>query len=455
MPSVPPDSDPSSGAQPAVVPNLEVQPRPSTIATDYPEFRLLMGAHACATMCTRILFFWAPFAIAKEYPNEPLYLGLLGLVQAIPALSLAIIGGYVADKFDRRNLLRSTLTLQLLSACGMAGASYLSGSSLLVAIFFCMFCLGVARGFAEPTMPSLEAQIVPRLAAVSAATWTTIVWHACAVVAPLLAGALVQYVGNLSAFLCSIAFAAGALVFISKVGTKPLPSRSVPLPSRSASPSSQLPQRESVLESISAGWRYVLGRQILWSSMALDLFAVLFGGAIAMLPLYAEHILHIGPVGLGALSAAPMLGALFCALLCIRFPPRAHAGKILLCSIFGFGLCMIVFALSRNFYLSCAALFLSGVLDGVSVVIRKSILRLYSPDHMRGRIAAVNSVFIGASNELGELESGVAAHLLGLVPSVWLGGLTTLVIVVTVAIFGKEVRDFDLRRIHNDDEPHS
>jgi len=126
MPNVPPESEPRSGATGAAIPKLEVKPRPSNVATDYPEFRLLMGAHACATMCTRILFFWAPFAIAKEYPNEPLYLGLLGLVQAIPALSLAIIGGYVADKFDRRNLLRSTLTLQLLSACGMAGASYLA-----------------------------------------------------------------------------------------------------------------------------------------------------------------------------------------------------------------------------------------------------------------------------------------------------------------------------------------
>jgi MFS family permease len=179
--------------------------------------------------------------------------------------------------------------------------------------------------------------------------------------------------------------------------------------------------------------------------MALDLFAVLFGGAIAMLPMYADQILHTGPVGLGVLNASPMLGALVCAIACIRFPPRAHAGKILLVSIFGFGLCMIVFALSQSLILSVIALFLSGVLDGVSVVIRKSILRLYSPDGMRGRIAAVNSVFIGASNELGELESGLAAHWLGLVPSVFLGGIATLCIVVTVSLFGKEVRQFDMR----------
>lgn len=422
------------------VSNLEWKPRPSTLATDYPEFRLLMMVHACATMCTRILFFWAPFAIAKEYPNEPLYLGLLGLVQAIPALSLAIVGGHLADHLDRRNLLRGTLALQWVCVLGMAAASFLSGTAMLLGVFVCMFGLGVARGFTEPTMPSLEAQIVPRMAAVSAATWTTIVWHACAVIAPLLAGLLIHFFGNLAPFAVSLGFASAAMVFILRIAPKPIPIRTHP-------------DRESILQSITAGWKFVLQRQILWNSMALDLFAVLFGGAIAMLPLYAKHILMVGPIGLGFLSAAPMLGALLCAIACIRFPPRGHAGKILLSSIFGFGLCMIVFSLSTNFFLSCGALFFSGVLDGVSVVIRKSILRLYSPDHMRGRIAAVNSVFIGASNELGELESGVAAHLVGLVPSVFLGGITTLAIVMAVAIFGKEVREFDMRTPPHEEDP--
>jgi MFS family permease len=384
-----------------------------------------------------MLFFWAPFAIASEFPNAPLYLGYLGLVQAIPALSLAIIGGHFADKFDRRNLLRYTLALQLLSVLGMAAASTLSGYSLLAAIYLCMFWLGVARGFSEPTMPSIEAQIVPRMAAVSAATWTTVVWHACAVIAPLLAGTLIAWVGSSAAFACSIAFALLALVLVSKIRPKP---------------HAALRHQESLSESITAGWKFVLNRQILWTSMVLDLFAVLFGGAIAMLPLFAKHVLFVGPVGLGFLSAAPMSGALLCALVCIRFPPRGRAGRVLLVSVFGFGVCMIVFALSTNFYLSCLALFLSGVLDGVSVVIRKSILRLYSPDHMRGRIAAVNSIFIGASNELGELESGVAAHLLGLVPSVWIGGVATLTIVLGVAIFGGELRRFDLRTLRHEEE---
>jgi MFS family permease len=171
-----------------------------------------------------------------------------------------------------------------------------------------------------------------------------------------------------------------------------------------------------------------------------------------MLPLFAKHVLFVGPVGLGFLTAAPMLGALLCALVCIRFPPRGLAGRTLIICVFGFGVCMIVFALSTNFYLSGIALFFSGALDGVSVVIRKSILRLYSPDPMRGRIAAVNSIFIGASNELGELESGVAAHWLGLVPSVWMGGVATLVIAAGVAIFGTELRRFNMRAVHQDDE---
>lgn len=406
-------------------------PRHSTHATDFPEFRLLMVAHACSALCTRTLFFWAPFAIAKAYPDEPIYLGYLGLIQAIPALSLAILGGHFADRMDRRQLLRSAYALQWLCALGMATSVYLNGPWLLTVLFISMFFLGVARGFADPTMPSLEAQIVPRLAAVSAATWTTIVWHACAVIAPLIAGTLIQFVGSLAPFAIAALCSSIAIVMVSQITPKPHP------PAK---------QSEPFLESITAGWKFVMRRQILWHSMALDLFAVLFGGAIAMLPLYAEQILNTGPVGLGLLNAAPMLGALLSAVACIRFPPRAQAGKILLASIFGFGLCMITFALSKNLLLSIAALFFSGLLDGVSVVIRKSILRLYSPDQMRGRVAAVNSVFIGASNELGELESGLAAHWLGLVPSVFIGGLVTLGVVVSVAIFGKELRTLDLRR---------
>jgi MFS family permease len=389
-----------------------------------------MMAFACTTFCTRILFFLVAFEIAKHYPYDPLYLGMLGLVQAIPALSLAVVGGHVADRFNRRNLLLCTVSIQVLCAFGLLLAERYAGGWLLGSVFAVMFFLGVARGFAEPAMPSLEAIIVPREAAVSAATWGTLVWHAIAVIAPVFAGYVVYRFGTQATFMSSVMFGMISLLALSQIKSNAVPTSH---------------PDEPLLQSLTAGWRYVAKTQILWTAMALDLFAVLFGGAVAMLPLFAQHVLHVDAVGLGYLNAAPYFGALVTAIVCMRFPPRANAGIKLLVSVFGFGICMIVFALSTNIVLSCVALFGSGLLDGLSVVIRKSILRLYSPDHMRGRVAAVSSIFIGASNELGELESGIAAHYLGLVRSVWLGGIATLAVVSGVAFVGKELRKFEMK----------
>ncbi len=388
-----------------------------------------MTAFGCTTFCTRILFFLVTYEVARLYPYDPLFLGMLGLVQAIPALSLAIIGGHAADRFNRRNLLLCTISIQVLGGVFLMVADRFAGGWLLGSVFAVMFLLGVARGFAEPAMPSLEAQIVPAKAAVSAATWGTLVWHAIAVIAPVVAGYVVNRFGTSTAFAVSLMFGMFSVITLTRIRSKATP---------------RVQKDEPLLESLTAGWRFVASQRILWTAMALDLFAVLFGGAVAMLPLFAKQILHTDALGLGYLNAAPYLGALLTAVVCIRFPPRKNAGKILLVSVFGFGICIIVFALSTNIALSCAALFASGVLDGLSVVIRKSILRLYSPDHMRGRVAAVSSIFIGASNELGELESGVAAHYLGLVRSVWLGGIATLAVVTGVGYIGKELRAFDM-----------
>ncbi len=392
-----------------------------------------MGAFACTTFCTRILLYLVGYEIANRFQtNASLYLGIVGLAQAIPALSLAVVGGHFADRMDRRQLLFATMSLQLVCAVGMLITSTLDAGWLLWLTYLFVFLLGVARGFAEPTIPSLEAMIVPRSAVLHAATCGTFVWHACAVLAPMLAGAIVWMSGTTLAFGASSLFAVASLICLSLIHPKP---------------NQRDFSEESLVESLTAGWRFVMKRQILWTAMALDLFAVLFGGAVAMLPLFAKDILHVGPIGLGVLNAAPMLGAWVTAVVCMRYPPKHRAGHKLLWSVFGFGISMILFAVSTNIYLSCIALFASGVLDGLSVVIRKSILRLYSPDHMRGRVAAVSSIFIGASNELGELESGLAAYYLGLVRSVCLGGLATLSIVAGVGLFGKELREFDLNAL--------
>ena len=404
----------------------------SSLATDFIEFRYLMTAFACSTFCTRILFFLIPFEIANQFPYDPLFLGLLGLVQAIPALSLAVVGGHFADRFNRRNLLMCTVTVQVLCAFGLLLAERYSGGWFLGSVYTIMFFLGVARGFAEPALPSLEAQLVPHTAAMSAATWGTLVWHACAVVAPVLAGTMVAIVGMSATFATSIVFGVMAWLLLLRIQVKPI----------RLHPS----HNEPILQSLTAGWRFVAKKQILWTAMALDLFAVLFGGAVAMLPLFARHVLHIDAVWLGFLNAAPYLGALVTAFLCIKYPPKAKAGVKLLMSVFGFGVSMIVFALSTSLALSMFALFVAGMLDGLSVVIRKAILRLYSPDHMRGRVAAVSSIFVGASNELGELESGLAAHYLGLVRSVWMGGIATLAIVSGVTVVGRELREFDMEK---------
>lgn len=390
-----------------------------------------MTAFACSTFCTRILFFLIPFEIANQFPYDPLFIGILGLVQAIPAMSLAVVGGHFADLFNRRNVLLCTVTVQVLCAGGLLLAERFAGGWFLGAVYFIMFFLGVARGFAEPALTSLEAQLVPRSAAVSAATWGTLVWHACAVVAPVLAGYLVALAGMSATFGTSIFFGVLAWFFLLRIKSKPVP---------------RVVNDESIIESLTAGWRFVAKKQILWTAMALDLFAVLFGGAVAMLPLFARHVLHVDAVWLGFLNAAPYFGALVTAFLCMRYPPKAKAGIKLLTSVFGFGICMIVFALSTNLALSMVALFAAGMLDGLSVVIRKAILRLYSPDHMRGRVAAVSSIFVGASNELGELESGLAAHYLGLVRSVWIGGIATLAVVSGVTLVGRELREFDMEK---------
>jgi len=401
-------------------------------ALDHRGFRLLLAVIACTTLGSQCIVFLTGFQVAKLYPTEPLYIGYLGLVQAIPALSLALVGGHAADLLNRKHLLMATIAVQSLGAGILIWASLFAGENILMWIYPAMFLMGLARGFAAPTIPTLEATLVPPSATVQAATLATGVWQACAVGAPIIAGALIVQFGLFIAFVVTLVFLGLAAFFL--VWIQP-PERIFPT------------ERGPILESIFEGVRFVFSTPIMWSSMALDLFAVLFGGAIAMLPLFAMHVLHTDPIGLSYLAASPMVGALLSSLVCTRYPPKKYAGPILLSSVFGFGICMIVFALSTNLLLSCAALFLSGLLDGISVVIRKSIMRLYSPDHMRGRVAAVASIFIGTSNEIGELESGVAAHYLGLTRSVWLGGVVTLMVVAAITVKSPQLRRLDLRTV--------
>jgi MFS family permease len=395
----------------------------------WPDFRHLFIANACATFAGRALAVLLGYQV-YALTNSPLALGGLGLVEAIPSISLALYGGHIADRRDRRSILRATLAALAICAALLALLEHFgAGEAQLYFLYGVVFVAGIARGFAEPAAGALEAQVVPRELLINSSTLMASCWLVGAVTGPLAAGLAFTMVGAAATFLAIALIYIAALIAIWRVGPRPVPAA---------------PFGESVWASVVAGVRYVFRDQVLLGSMALDLFAVLFGGAIALLPVFARDILHVGPVGLGVLNAAPTTGALVTMLWATRHPPVKHAGRNLFLAVAAFGVAMIVFAVSTSMILSVAMLFLSGMFDGVSVIIRRSIVRLLSPDHLRGRIASVGMIFIGSSNELGALESGVAASLLGIVPSVLAGGVVTLFIVGIAAALAPKLRRLSL-----------
>ncbi len=293
-----------------------------------------------------------------------------------------------------------------------------------------IFIQGVAGGFERPAATAFEAQVIPLNQVTLGASWASSASQVGYICGPALGGIAYAIVGVTNTYLLLAALLAAAAGCVLLVARKPMPKPE---------------QGESTWRRMLGGVGFVFRTPILVGAMALDLFAVFFGGAVAMLPVFAD-ILGVGPVGLGLLRTAPSIGALLVMLVATRRPPASHAGPMLLASVAGFGLSMIVFALSRNFALSLVALFFSGATDGVSMIIRNVIVRIASPEHLRARIAAVNYIFIGASNELGAFESGVAASVLGVVPSVVAGGLVTLLVVGAVTMTVPQLRQLDLAR---------
>jgi MFS family permease len=393
------------------------------------EFRAYLGARLTNSLATSALAVVVAYQ-TYELSRDPLALGWLGLVEATPALSLALFGGHVADRRDRRSLV--LLASFAMVACSLLLALIATDAAGygLPAIFGVIFLTGVAGGFERPALSAFEAQIIPIEQATVGTSSASTLSQAGSIVGPALGGIAYALVGPARTYV----IIAGLLV----VSTACLA-----LISRKAMPEQE--PGEGTWHSVTLGLRYVFRSRILLGAMSLDLFAVLFGGAVAMLPIFASDILRVGPAGLGLLRIAPSVGALLVMVIATRHPPSAHAGSMLLACVFGFGLSIVVFALSTNLLLSLGALFVSGVTDGISMIIRSVIVRLASPEHLRGRIASVNWLFIGASNEIGAFESGVAARFLGVVPSVAIGGVVTLIVVALVALSTPELRRLDLR----------
>jgi MFS family permease len=391
------------------------------------DFRALLGARLTNALAFSALATVVGFQV-YDITRDPLALGWLGLVEAIPALALVLFGGHFADRHDRRMII--LLTSILATACAVALALLSRDPALsLGPILGVIFVTGVASGFERPALSAFEAQVIPREQAVQGVSYQASVSETGYILGPALGGIAIAFVGVAVTYALIATLLAVSTVFLFVIPRKPMP---------------EPVAGESVVESLLGGIRYVSRTPALIGSMALDLFAVFFGGAIALLPIFAADILHVGPIGLGVMRTAPSLGALGIMLIATRRPPSRHAGRTLLICVAGFGVSMIVFGLSTTFALSLFALFMSGVTDGLSVIIRSTILRVLSPERIRGRVASVNWIFIGASNELGAFESGFAARLFGTVPTVVAGGILTLGVVGAVALLVPSLRSLDL-----------
>jgi MFS family permease len=391
-------------------------------ALRFRDFRLLMAGTFLAIVAEQMLGVAIGWEL-YERTGSAFALGLVGLVQVAPVVLLALPAGHVADRFDRRRIVVATMATLALCATGLALLSQASGP--LAVVYACLLGIGVARAFQSPAISALTAQVVPPEHFSSAATWESGAWQASAITGPALGGYLIaarQSAWEVYAIVAGMLLLVGVLALLMR-----------PRPTARA-------EEKLTLGSLLAGARFIWNTKIILASISLDMFAVLLGGATALLPIFARDILQVGASGLGWLRAAPAVGAVLAAVGMAYLPPFRRAGRTLLLVVAGFGLATVVFGLSRSFALSLLMLALLGALDNISVVIRSTLLLTRTPDAMRGRVNAVHFVFIGISNELGAFESGVAAALLGTIGAVVAGGIGTVLVVGLVALLWPEVR---------------
>lgn len=401
----------------------QVEPRTTPLQTlKIPEFRAFISGRFCFTMAYRITgaaVGWMIYQLTKN----PLAIGLIGLSEVIPALLLALYAGHVIDNSERRRLTLRLMSLyvvcqlMLLVIFSPFTARHLSTHAIEYAIYGVVFCTGILRAFTNPTINSMIGQIVPREKLASAVTMGQSTFLTASVLGHATAGLLI------ASFSYTIVYSiiAGLMMLGTFCMTflKPKPILHTPK------------ENQRTWSSVKEGLRFVFKTKEVLGAMSLDMFAVLFGGAVALIPIFASDILKVGPKGFGLLNAASDIGAVTMILLITFFPMKGRQGKILLGAVFGFGLCIIAFGLSKWFLLSFAALIISGMLDGISVMIRGTIIQLKTPEAMKGRVLSVGSMFINSSNELGQFESGLTAKLMGTITATVFGGCMTLAVVAT------------------------
>lgn len=402
-------------------------------AVQIPEFRYLITARFLFILSLRMMGTLTGWWIYK-LTSAPFAIGLIGLSEVVPALTLALYAGHYIDMSEKRKLI---LTGVFAYGCAAAALFFLSSTfikvrftnhSIALFIYAVIFCTGIIRAFAGPTFNVILALIVPRYVLPNATTWNQGAWLTASVTGHALGGFCIALVGihGTLAFICGGIF----IAFFVLTQLKPKPPIII---------NSEIKTWESVKE----GLRFVFKTKDLLGAISLDMFAVFFGGAVAMVPVYASDILKVGPEGFGFLNGASDVGAICSVLLLTFFPMKKEQGRRLIIAVAGFGICIVVFALSKWYLLSFIALMCSGVLDGISVVIRGTIMQLKTPDEMKGRVLSVNSMFVNSSNELGQFESGLTAKLMGVVPSVIFGGCMTFIVAMVTWFKAAKLRKLE------------
>lgn len=402
------------------------------LALRYAEFRYFLFTNFFVTVGLLIQEVIIGYELYR-LTHDPLAIGMIGLAEAIPFILLSLFGGHYSDKLSKKNIMLWSLAFTMLASVVLYFLSFsllteAHAGELKFVIWGVIFFIGICKAFFFPASTSIKAYLVPREVYANSAAWSSSSWQTGVIIGPGVSGFLYSLFGFSGTLLFVIAIIFLSIISVALIKNRP------PDPS----------EEGTMLEKIKEGFRYTYKTKIIFYSISLDMFSVMFGGVVAILPVFAEDILHVGAEGLGIMRAAPSIGAVLVLFVLSKYSPMKRAWRNLLWAVAGFGAATLVFAISENYILSVAALFATGAFDSVSVVIRSTLLQLLVPDNMRGRVNAINGIFLSTSNEVGAFESGLAAKILGAVPSVVFGGAMTLVIVTYIWLKSRDLlkKDF-------------
>lgn len=409
-------------------------------ALRYRDFSIVTLNQFCLTLGILIQEIIVAYSLYK-ITKDPLTLGFIGLAEALPFIALSLWGGYFADRFNKQTIMKICLfaaipmPIFLWALFHNYGLGKIDVQSLSWGIYAVIFGLGTIRGFYNPSATSLKPFLIPRELYANGATWTTIGWQSGVIIGPMLGGFMLAFLGRESSLFAVAILLAICFILITLLQKRTFPSI----------------ESDNLLQSLGDGFRFIWKTKIVLWAISLDLVSVLFGGVIALLPIFAEDILKIGPEGLGYLRAAPSIGALITMIALTKFPPTHHAWRNMLLAVAGFGLFTLLFAFSNSVWLSLFALAMTGAFDSISVVVRQTILQIYPPENMRGRVAAVNGMFVSSSNELGAFESGLAAKYMGTIMATVMGGCVTLAVVAVSWVKTKDLFSVDITKASKTD----